>query len=161
MAADLLTTIRAEIDSRLDELAPVLEEYAELSALLDALLLDGATPATPSSTPSSATRATLTVAKPGRRRSAATKPIKRSDTSARKARRVVVKPRRRGRPPAVDDTGRAILAALEHGSHTVAELAVVTGLPASQLRESARKLLARAAIAKTEREGRSAYALAA
>jgi hypothetical protein len=166
MAADLLTTIRTEIHSRLDELAPVLEEYEELSTLLDALLLDGAAPARTSSPELSSTiRATPTVAKPkGRKRSAAAKPVRRGGASASEA-HVIAKPRRqprrRGRPPAIDDTGRAILAALEHGSHTVGELAVVTGLPTSQLRESARKLLAREAIGKTEREGRSAYALAA
>jgi hypothetical protein len=41
----------------------------------------------------------------------------------------------------------------------VAELAVVTALPATELRASARALLLAGAIARTEREGRAAYAL--
>jgi len=55
---------------------------------------------------------------------------------------------------------KAILAALEHGSHTVAELAVVTGLSGASLRESLRRLLATGAVTRARREGKAAYALA-
>ena len=62
---------------------------------------------------------------------------------------------RRTRTP----TDRAVLAALEHGSHTVAELLVVTGLPAREIRESLRLLRMQRAIVPTDREGKTAYAL--
>ena len=39
--ADLLTSIRAEIDARLRELAPAIAEYERLSTAADALLEDG------------------------------------------------------------------------------------------------------------------------
>ncbi len=56
---------------------------------------------------------------------------------------------------------KAILAALEHGSHTVSELVVVTGVSAASLRESLRRLLAAGAVTRARRDGRAAYALAA
>jgi hypothetical protein len=69
-------------------------------------------------------------------------------------------PRRRTRErPADAAGGRAIVAALEHGSHTVAELVVVTALPAQEIRASARALLQGGAIVRTAREGKAAYAL--
>jgi hypothetical protein len=52
-----------------------------------------------------------------------------------------------------------VLAALEHGSHTVAELVIVTALPAPDIRDSLRQLRKRKAIVKTDRDGRTAYAL--
>ena len=58
-------------------------------------------------------------------------------------------------------TDQAILAALEHGSHTVAELVLVTALPAGDIRDSLRHLRKRKTIVKTDRDGRSAYALPA
>jgi DNA-binding transcriptional ArsR family regulator len=54
---------------------------------------------------------------------------------------------------------QAILAALEHGSHTVSELAVVTAMPAPSIRQNLRRLTLSGAVKRTEREGRVAYAL--
>lgn len=69
-------------------------------------------------------------------------------------------PRRRARERPADTVGgKAIVAALEHGSHTVAELVIVTALPAPEIRASARALLQGGAIVKTAREGKAAYAL--
>jgi len=67
----------------------------------------------------------------------------------------------RAAPTAIDAAGQAILAALEHGSHTVAELGIVTALPAGRIRESVRGLRSSGKIVTTEREGRTAYALTA
>jgi DNA-binding transcriptional ArsR family regulator len=53
----------------------------------------------------------------------------------------------------------AILAALEHGSHTVGELAVVTAMSAPNINGNLRKLFSEGAIAKTEREGKVAWTL--
>lgn len=236
MPNDLLTTIRAELDARLSELRPLLDEYHELRIALDALgderpvaVAVAAPPVARATTPAArATRATAPAARATTPAARATTPVAvpaapavaRSASAAAPAapagsatapvatpaaasiasvpaeplpdreRRVArgrvsvrgsstrraVRPRvirrpapagvRRGRRPAIDGgaidgMGKAILAALEHGSHTVAELGVVTALPASEIRESLRRLLAGKAIVKTERDGRAAYALPA
>ncbi|HEY5193000.1 MAG TPA: helix-turn-helix domain-containing protein [Solirubrobacteraceae bacterium] len=53
----------------------------------------------------------------------------------------------------------AILAALDHGSHTVSELAMVTAMSGPNINGNLRKLVAEGAIVKTEREGKAAWAL--
>ena len=54
----------------------------------------------------------------------------------------------------------AILAALEHGSHTVGELAVVTAMTGPSINGNLRRLVADGAVVKTEREGKAAWVLA-
>ncbi|HEY5261290.1 MAG TPA: hypothetical protein VIJ33_04205, partial [Solirubrobacteraceae bacterium] len=54
----------------------------------------------------------------------------------------------------------AILAALDHGSHTIGELAIVTAMSAPNINGNLRRLLSEGAVAKTEREGKAAWALA-
>jgi len=139
--ADLLSTIQGEIAARLRELAPAIAEYERLRTAADAL---------------------------GVEESAASRPVPRSvprtDTparaSAKTSARAKVRQRARGRERAVQSpTDQAILAALEHGSHTVAELVLVTALPAGEIRDSLRHLRKRKTIVKTDRDGRSAYAL--
>ncbi|HYB23998.1 MAG TPA: hypothetical protein VED41_09395, partial [Solirubrobacteraceae bacterium] len=56
---------------------------------------------------------------------------------------------------------QAIVAALEHGSHTLAELGVVTAISASELRAGLRRLLAAGKIGRAGREGKTAYVLSA
>jgi hypothetical protein len=145
--ADLLTRIRAEIDARLSELRPAIAEYERLSTATEALAAKGraaprpaarAAPQPPAPAPASARAPAKTKARP---------------QAARRA-------RRRERT-AQSPTGQAILAALEHGSHTVAELVLVTALPAPDIRDSLRQLRKRHTVVKTEREGRTAYALPA
>jgi hypothetical protein len=141
--ADLLTTIRAEIDARLSELRPAIAEYEQLSTAADALAAEGSVASR--SVPRSAPQAEAPARPPAKAR---TRP-----KVARRARR---------RERAVQSpTDQAILAALEHGSHTVAELVLVTALPAGDIRDSLRHLRRRKAIVKTDRDGRSAYALPA
>jgi DNA-binding MarR family transcriptional regulator len=57
----------------------------------------------------------------------------------------------------------AILAALEHGSHTVSELAVVTAMSGAIINNNLRRLQQAGAITRTKREGdgKAAYALSA
>jgi hypothetical protein len=55
---------------------------------------------------------------------------------------------------------QAIVAALEHGSHTVGELGIVTAMSGAEIREGARRLLAAGKIVRAKRDGRAAYALA-
>jgi hypothetical protein len=54
---------------------------------------------------------------------------------------------------------QAIVAALEHGSHTVGELVLVTALSGAEIREGLRRLQRARTVARTRREGRAAYAL--
>jgi hypothetical protein len=54
---------------------------------------------------------------------------------------------------------KAIVAALEHGSHTVGELGIVTAMSGQEIRAGARRLLGAGRIVRTSREGRAAYAL--
>jgi predicted Rossmann fold nucleotide-binding protein DprA/Smf involved in DNA uptake len=54
----------------------------------------------------------------------------------------------------------AIVAALGHGSHTVAELVVVTAMPAANIRQNLRRLVKAGTVSTARREGKAAYALA-
>jgi hypothetical protein len=63
--------------------------------------------------------------------------------------------------PAVDAVVReAILGVLEHGSHTIGELVVVTAMSTTSLNGDLRKLAAEGIVVKTEREGKTAWSLA-
>ncbi|MCW2969839.1 MAG: hypothetical protein JWO23_966 [Solirubrobacterales bacterium] len=55
--------------------------------------------------------------------------------------------------------GVAIIAALEHGSHTVSELVVVTAMSPARVREGLRRLASAGTVTKARREGKAAYAL--
>ena len=57
----------------------------------------------------------------------------------------------------------AILAALEHGSHTVSELAIVTAMSGAIINNNLRRLQQAGTIARTKRagDGKAAYALTA
>ncbi len=149
--ADLLTSIRAEIDARLAALAPAIAEYERLSTAAGALTSEGraASRSAPRAAPRPQTPPTRASAKkPARPK----QPARRRGVSARARKREDI---------AHSPTGQAILAALEHGSHTLAELVLVTALPASDIRAALRPLRTHEAIVKTERDGRAAYALPA
>jgi hypothetical protein len=77
--------------------------------------------------------------------------------------RAAAKPRRAPKPKrgkaAFGPTEQAIVAALEHGSHTVGELGMVTAMSGGEIREGARQLLAAGRIVRAKREGKPAYAL--
>jgi DNA-binding transcriptional ArsR family regulator len=62
-----------------------------------------------------------------------------------------------------DAAQQAIVAALEHGSHTVAELGVVTAMSGASIREGLRRLAKAGAVrrAKRDGDGKAAYALSA
>lgn len=154
MTEDLLERIRAEIEARCAELRPRVEEYQQLLSAADALGL-------PTSEAPAGKRATR-AARPAKAKVAPTGPPK-----AKAARRV---PRassaEKDASPASARAPRggaqaAILAALEHGSHTVAELGVVTAMSGQNIRENIRRLLGAGTITRAKREGKAAYALAA
>jgi hypothetical protein len=141
MAADLLARVRAEIDTRLVELRPAMTEYERLLDAAGALDEE--------------------VRAVGARARAADEV-----GSAEKARAVNPRPAAKARRAAKPRQARmgageqAIVAALEHGSHTVSELGVVTAMSGAEIRESARRLLLAGKIVRAKREGRAAYALA-
>ncbi|HYM45975.1 MAG TPA: hypothetical protein VES65_07425 [Solirubrobacteraceae bacterium] len=163
MGTDLLSTIRAEIDARLSELRPLLAEYEELASVAEALAAQGSGAAT-----TTTVRAPAAVRSPAAARAHAAGrrgPAARARTHAPSARalrkagaRSATAARGRGRAPR-GAAGEAVLAALEHGSHTVAELAVVTAMSDASLRADIRRMLRAGTIVKIGREGKAAYAL--
>jgi DNA-binding transcriptional ArsR family regulator len=54
----------------------------------------------------------------------------------------------------------AIVAALEHGSHTVSELAIVTAMSGPNIRANLRRLVSAGTVTTAKRDGKAAYALA-
>jgi hypothetical protein len=133
---DLLTRIRSEIDVRMSELRPALEEYGRL--LSSAEELDEEIRALRGRRSRSPRRATGT----GARANGAG-------------------PGGRGRAPRAPRGAaqQSIMAALEHGSHTVSELAVVTAMPGPSIRQSLRRLLVTGTVTRSKRDGKTAYAL--
>jgi cell division septum initiation protein DivIVA len=131
-SADLLNTICDELDARLRELRPLLDEY---ESLLEAV--------------------------------AALEPAIDADTGAGSNPRATSKPTSRRRTAAAPKRAQrgaaavAILAALEHGSHTVSELAVVTAMSGQIINGNLRRLQQAGTIARTKRagDGKAAYAL--
>lgn len=189
MAPDLLSTIASEIDARLRELRPLLAEYERLLIAADALVAnDREVPPSAAKKGVSAKRARRrSRVAYGRRGSAAgatklaatgpagTASGGRSDNGSEQrldardarpktpvtqsgARSKAGKPRpeRAARGAARE----AILAALDHGSHTVSELVVVTAMTGPNVNGNLRRLVSEGAVVKTEREGKAAWALA-
>lgn len=149
MTDDLLERIQMEIDARCAELRPRVEEYQQLLSAAEALGLPTA------ETPPRAVRAVKPAkAKAARKTQAKAKAVRRKSTAAEGA-----TPASGRAPRGAAQT--AILAALEHGSHTVAELGVVTAMSAQIIRENLRRLLGAGTITRAKREGKAAYALAA
>jgi predicted Rossmann fold nucleotide-binding protein DprA/Smf involved in DNA uptake len=139
--SDLLARVRAEIDSRLADLRPAVAEHQQL--------LEAA--ATVEAEAKAARAQALKAARP----------LKAAKAKARRP----SAPRRsssaRAGSAALGAPEQAILAALEHGSHTVAELGVVTAMPAAEIRTSLKRLLKAGRVQRAKREGRAAYASSA
>jgi DNA-binding transcriptional ArsR family regulator len=143
MVLDLLNTIRHEIDERLSELRPLLAEYERLVVAADALVVagrDGAALSAETSAPAKRAQFEAAEVQPAVLQRSAAKP----------------KPERAARGAARE----AILAALDHGSHTVGELVVVTAMSGPNINDNLRRLVSERAVVKTEREGKAAWALA-
>ncbi|HEX5852530.1 MAG TPA: hypothetical protein VFY36_05505 [Solirubrobacteraceae bacterium] len=183
---DLLATIRAEIEARRDELRHAVAEYEQLLSAAAALEEEGPG-APPTPTPAPVTRnaplvrrmritskASVVRKAPAVRRAAAPPKAK---APARKTivppaappapkpapAKAAARPEKAPAPARVSrsESQQAITAALEHGSHTVAELAIVTAMPGSAIREALRGLRKAGKVTKTKRgDGKAAYALA-
>jgi len=146
MAADVLTRVQAEIDARLRGLRPVVAEYERL--LDAAAALDAEARARPAAR-------SKPVAEP--KPSAKPKPLAKPKPPAKPKPRPAARAKSAATPTGPAE--QAIVAALEHGSHTVGELGVVTGMSGSEIRDGARRLLKVGRIVRAKREGRAAYAL--
>jgi hypothetical protein len=127
--SDLLGNVRAEIEQRLHELRPLVAEYERMLDAAGALGIGPERASTPSRSPSPKHDAP--------QRGAAPKPG-------------------RARRGAAE---HAIVAALEHGSHTVSELVVVTAMSGPNIRSNLRRLRKARSVAQTKRGGKAAYAL--
>jgi porphobilinogen deaminase len=183
MAPDLLSTIRREIDERLSELRPLIVEHQQLLMAADALERtgqeDGSDARTDTAPPKPSTRRGVGIVKA--RRGSAAGAIKRAaaravDVSADggdkkenakqldadSGQRIATTPDAGKSKPARAARGaarEAILAALDHGSHTIGELVVVTAMSGPNINGNLRRLLSEGAVMKTEREGKTAWAL--
>jgi hypothetical protein len=169
---DLLTRVRGELDARLRELRPLLAEYERLlvaaSALADAGEVGedgevGEHRAASKPTPKPTRGRPKRTPAPAKQAVAPTAPVSAPASPA---------PRRPSRPPRRPSpapkraqrgaTGVAILAALEHGSHTASELVIVTAIGGPIIHNNLRRLQQAGAITRTKRagDGKAAYALA-
>lgn len=177
-SSDLLTQIRGELDARLRELHPLLAEYERLLSAADALASDETPPQTRRRAVRKApAREAITRARtkvPARARV----PAPDSDSASAGAPASAVDSAPASAPTPVDSAPRrrhsaapkraqrgaatiAILAALEHGSHTVSELAIVTAMRGPIIANNLRRLQQAGTVTRTKREGdgKAAYAL--
>jgi DNA-binding transcriptional ArsR family regulator len=161
MTSDLLGRVRGEIDQRLEQLRPLVVEYERLLAGGDALAATGADSHGSSDVPVTR-RSSRAPARQRDRPLAAGDETPEGRTDAPSAPSFSRPPAtRRPRPerPPRGVAGQAIVAALEHGSHTVSELAVVTAMSAPSIRAELRRLLKAGAVRPAKRDGKAAYAL--
>jgi hypothetical protein len=161
MNADLLARVRAEIDARVGELRPALEEYQELLGAAEKL--DNEAVSEPKKDAVPARRRGPRGSAAGALELAASRPRKPAASRKPAAARKPAGPRTRATSKAESAprgaAERAIVAALEHGSHTVGELVLVTAMSGAEIRAGAKKLERAGTIGRTRREGRIAYAL--
>jgi DNA-binding transcriptional ArsR family regulator len=129
-ASDLPDRVRREIDARLRELRPFVDEYEELLAIEGTLDTEAA-------------------------RGGTAAPARAATNKRERAPRATAKRERAPRGAAAE----AIVAALEHGSHTVSELAIVTAMSGQNIRNNLRRLLQAQSVKQTKREGKTAYEL--
>jgi hypothetical protein len=162
MVADLVARVRAEIEGRLAELRPAVNEYERLLGAVDALeASDDARVVDAAATRKPARGQDERIAprkRPAKGRGSDARAAGGPAPNAPKAPKA--SPRTRKPRGSAGPVEQAIMAALEHGSHTLGELGVVTAMSAPALREGIRRLMAAGKIARTSREGRAAYALA-
>ncbi len=186
--ADLLTRVIAEIAARRDSLYGAVQEYRQLLDAIDALGEREVAPTPPPraavrSAPAVA-KATPKVKAPARVKAqakikvpptpkdeapATTAPVLTERQTPPPGAEVVPSIERsedgqaaapRKKVPASGEDQQAILAALEHGSHTVGELMVVTAMTGPTIRDAVKLLSKAGKVTRTTREGKAAYALA-
>jgi hypothetical protein len=177
---DLLTKIRSELDARLRELRPLLAEYERLlvaDAALDAAGEDGPAPITvaaPIPARGRVKRAVRAKRAPAPAPTSAPMPAHAPEPEGGAPAQPRVSPKPRVSPQAAARPGGgapkrarrgaaavAIVAALEHGSHTVSELTIVTAMSGAIIQNNLRRLQQAGTVTRTKRagDGKAAYAL--
>jgi DNA-binding transcriptional ArsR family regulator len=169
---DLLNIVRSEIEERLTALRPLLAEHEQLLAAVEALEAGEVSSSRKESRRASNERSPA----PGSSARSARRPRAARRSASATVTRKLPAP---GRPSARRGAGassqgskgprggraqrgaarEAILAALEHGSHTVGELVMVTAMSAPNISGNVRRLLTEGRVSKTERAGKTAYVL--
>lgn len=148
---ELLDRVREEIDERMAELRPHVDEHAQLLVAAESLALDGEPPVAPRR------GRRMGAAKPAGPASANT--VKRAKKPMARGRRAAAKaPTGRPRGPR-SATQQAIEAALEHGSHTLAELVLVTAIETAPIRAQLGRLQRAGVVSRVRRDGKTAYSL--
>jgi hypothetical protein len=175
---DLLTQIRSELDARLRELYPLLAEYERLLSAVDALASEETPPPArrraarkaPARKAPARARAKVPararISAPGSDSASAGAPASAGDSVPAGAPTPVgpaPRPRRDAAPKRAQRgvAAVAIVAALEHGSHTASELAIVTAMRGSVIANNLRRLQQTGTVTRTKREGdgKAAYTL--
>lgn len=171
---DLLARVSSEIDARREQLRAAVEEYQDLLSAMEALDQDGSAPRA-KVTPARAKVAGRPKAKPKATPKAKAEPKATPKADVTAPLKVEAKPKATPKKPAkankaperaesetsepTDGAHQAIVAALEHGSHTLTELAVVTAMPAHAIRAAIKGLAKAGRVQRATREGKAAYAL--
>jgi len=165
MPADLLARISAEIEERQSKLRAAVDEYQRLLGAADALDAQRARGRAGAPSHDQRVRGRAAAADRDQRARGRAAAADRDQRARGRAAAADRDQRARGRArrvsPQQQATAHAIVAALEHGSHTVGELVLVSAIPVADIREGVRRLRAAGAIAPVERDGRTAYALSA
>jgi hypothetical protein len=143
--SDLLERIRAEIDERMGELLPQVEEHRQLLEAAVSLEVDE----------ESSTQQAKRSYRSTKRDPAPVKARRTPTTRKRASAKASSGKPRAGR----NATQQAIEAALEHGSHTLSELVLVTAIEARPIRAQLSRLQRSGVIGKVRREGKAAYSL--
>jgi hypothetical protein len=149
---DLLDRVREEIDERMAELRPLVDEHAQLLAAAESLALDGEPPRVPRRGRRART------AKPAGPASANTVKTAKKPAAGGRRSKAVKAPKGRPRGPR-SATQQAIEAALEHGSHTLAELVLVTAIETAPIRAQLGRLQKAGVVSRIRRDGKTAYSL--
>jgi len=156
VAGELLSRVRAEIDARREALRPAVAEYERLLSAAAALKV-GAVDARTHTRSSPRAAAPAPRRAPARRGSAGAATVRAPAPAAGRRRAGTAAGRARVPRGAAQE---AIVAALEHGSHTVSELGVVTAMSGASIRENLRRLMDLGTVTRAKRDGKAAYALA-
>jgi hypothetical protein len=184
MASDLLAKIGIELDARIEELRPLALEYESLHAAAESLGTAQNTSAAPvlakpraKKTTAKKASAKETAVKPAAAKRTTVKPVAVQKAAAKGTQRtprgsaasalgqaasgasIAKSPRKARRRASIGRYEQVVLDALEHGSHTVGELVMVTAMGAKEIRGGVNRLLSDRGIVKVDRGGKTAYAL--
>jgi hypothetical protein len=186
MATDLLARVCAELEQRMAELRPLLGEYERLLEAADTLasiepapVVDALPAPEPEPKPAPAVPRTPRIlpAMPSLRTQPGPSALPLLSTAPAKpapapvgvppappepvAEELEPEPEPERQPASPSEVRQAIVAALEHGSHTIGELVMVTAMSPAEIRTNLGQLARQRKVTRVKREGdgKSAFAL--